>query len=317
MIAEKKLLEGTVEHGEIVLVSDTAGRALLQVKDVKVGNMKTRKRITASNKESRSAAVVVEDTDKDVEDINSREVMTFLPMDDQDDNSATPTAVSYARPLHTSHVDSKHQAVAQRPLVDYISSAGVTPSSLAVAPKRQVKFGLLPSRSTTSILKPPKRAIDDRRAQIGKLQAELAVLQAGSGDDAGVEEFAGYDVIDVPRPNTLWADDSDIMPEIRLRPTKQEREARYHFERRAGLLQKATPMVPPVSPMSFYQGIAVPPSARSKGKQRAFADPTTERGPADFSSPSSAALHAQVQAYARDRQWYSADGAGPSHGRYM
>ena len=285
-ITDDKLLEvGSVEYGEIALVTNLAGDPLLQVKDRKAGNVRSRKR-TAAKTEAYLASV-----DRDVEDGNTREVITFPPVVDEEEISATPIPVP--RP--------------QQSLVSYVSS-GATEPPPSIPPKKQVKFDLLPGAAIPPVPKLPHVTMD-RNAKIRSLQAELTMLQAKAGRE---EEFLGYEVLDVPVSDPYLAAGDYGLPEIRLRTSKPDTQF-LHADR----FPPAMPLVPRVSPMSFYQQTAVPPSARNfKGKQKAFPRQFSERPPVDLPSPS-VALRAQLDAYAQQRQWYSGDGAGPSRGRYI
>jgi hypothetical protein len=287
-ITDEKLLEvGSVEYGEIALVMNLAGEPLLQVKDRKAGNVRSRKR-TAAKTEAYVASI-----NRDVEDSNSQEVITFPPMVDEEEISATPMPVP--RP--------------QQSLVNYVSS-GATEPPPSIPPKKQVKFNLLPGAGAAipSVPKPPHVTMD-RTAKIRSLQAELATLQANAGRE---EEFMGYEVLDVPVSSDPYLAAGDYgLPEIRLRTSKPDTQFLH-----AGHFPPAMSSVPRVSPMSFYQQTAVLPSARNfKGKQRAFPRQFAERPSVDLPSPS-VALRAQLDAYSQQRQWYSGDGAGPSRGRY-
>jgi len=74
--------------------------------------------------------------------------------------------------------------------------------------------------------------------------------------------------------------------------------------------------VPRISPISFYQGIAAPPSARAaKGKHRAAPTPILEKSPNVSHQPSSP-LHAYGDAYTRQR-YVTDQMAGPSRETYL
>jgi len=159
------------------------------------------------------------------------------------------------------------------------------------SPRKQVKFQSLPIAEVASVLKSINISTDNhmaRTANIERLQAELAALQADS--TSLEEEFLGYKCVDISMPNL--ADGDYMLPKIRLVTSKCN--GLFQFRKSTGPVPKAAPALPQVSPMSFYQETTVPSSAQhSKGKQYAISQPTTL-------SSLFTSLHAQLNMYACD-----------------
>jgi hypothetical protein len=319
LVTEEKCFEGdSVEYGEIPLVIDRWGTALLQVKDQKAGNVqpiRTRKGSKAASK-FREPSISIDDQ---VEEINTRDVThpAATLVDDDDDELTSRAPMQNARAFlaqpQTPHLVS---TLPPPSLVNYPSSSFV-PSMRKTAAKNHVEFTLLPAAEISSSTKPPKFSQDIRTAKIERLQAELAALQANPAHELVEDDFGGYKCVDVSMNDNNGATGDpgdDILPEIVLRHRTDK--ALFQFAKHGGTVQKAKPAIPRVSPMTFYQGIVAPPSARAvKGKQRALPGSFINNPQVPLRSPSSP-LRAQIAAYTRDR--YLTDRmAGPSHGRYL
>lgn len=316
LVTEEKCFEGdSVEYGEIPLVIDRWGTPLLQVKDQKAGNVqpiRARKGSKAASK-FRQPSISIDDR---VEEMNTRNVTypAATLVDDDDDELMSCAPMQNARAFlpqpQTPHLVSK---LPPPSLVKYPSSTFV-PSMGRTAAKKHVEFNLLPAAEISSSTKPPKSSQDIRTAKIERLQAELAALQANPAHELVEDDFGGYKCVAVSMNDNNGATGDDTLPEIVLRHRTDK--ALFQFAKHGGPVQKAKPVIPRISPMTFYQGIVAPPSARAvKGKQRALPGSFINNPQVALRSPSSP-LHAQIAAHMRDR--YLTDRmAGPSHGRYL
>lgn len=283
-----------MEYGEIPLVLDRWGVSLLQVKDQKAGNVRKRKPSKATSKVHAPAAFI----DDEVEDLHTRDVRHLPPVsNDKDDD---PTS---ARKTRDAEHELRTPRVISQPVFapDRIAnqpSLGFATSQHNIPPNKHVHFTLLPAAEiTSSIPKPPN---DNRLAQIERLKERLALLERNRElEDNG---FSGYECLDVSMNND---NATDGLPEIALRKSKPE--GPFGFKKRAVPIQKSKAGVSRISPMSFYQGNVVPPSARGvKGKQRAVY----------YNAAPSSPLHAQHDAYTQQR--YLTDRtAGPSCETYL
>ena len=257
--------------------------------------------------------------DKEVEDLNTRDVTHPAPTLDDDDEEPTmitPTkkALTLQPKTQTLHIVSKPHSSAPSPLVNYLSS-GIPPSLRNMPPKKQVQFSLLPAAEISSMPKLPNTAREIRTVKIERLRAELAALQADPGCDSHDDDnFQGYECFDVSMSNQHGAAGSDRLPKIVLRRSKQD--GLFEFKKQPVPIPKTNPGVPRVSPITFYQGIVVPPSARGvKGKARAYSGPTVENAHIALHSPSLPS-HPQIDTYMQER--YLTEGAaGPSRARYL
>ena len=200
----------------------------------------------------------------------------------------------------------------------------------AVAPQKQLRFEPVPPKEIASARKPLVYT-RSQEEKIKSLKAQLAALQANRervADDAS--SSYEYEVVDVSMNNPN-GDDNEGLPEIRLHTSKNKRL--FEFEKSRAVVsrgdlgrygaqvpqepvRKVKAGVPRISPISFYQGIAAPPSARAvKGKLRVVPTPICEESPNTLHPPSSP-LHTYTDAYTRQR-YLTDHTAGPSRETYL
>jgi hypothetical protein len=281
----------SVEYGEIPLVLDRWGATLLQVKDQKAGNVRKCKPSKTTSKVHAPPASI----DNEVEDLHAREVRHLPPF--SNDN---PTSV---RKAHTAEHDLRTPRVISQPVFapDHIvnhASLGFATSQPNIPPNKHVQFTLLPAAEITPSI--PKLPNNKHVAEIERLKEQLALLERNrESEDNG---FSGYECLDVSMNDHNAADG---MPEIILRKSKPE--GPFGIKKWAVPIQKSKAGVSRVSPLSFYQGNVVPPSARGvKGKQRA----------AYYNAAPSSPLHARHDSYVQQR--YLTDRtAGPSRETFL
>jgi hypothetical protein len=198
------------------------------------------------------------------------------------------------------------------------------------APQKQLRFEPPPPNDITSARKPIVYT-RSHEEKIKSLKAQLAALQANRervADDAS--SSYEYEIVDVSMNNPN-GDDNEGLPEIRIRTSKDKRLFEFEKTRAVPLrgdlgrfgtqvpqepVRKVKAGVPRISPISFYQGVAAPPSARAaKGKHRAAPTPILEESPNVSHQPSSP-LHTYGDAFTQQR--YLTDRmAGPSRETYL
>lgn len=340
MTEEKSFDEGAVEYGEIPLVLDRWGVPLLQVKDQKAGNVRLgrkRKPSKAIAKVQAPFSSVVDDND----DGNGSNVTpSALTLDDEhasenvnrngnedgsgdgngnrsrSGNANANTNKSAKENMNANANENENTmtlmprqkpraAPITRPLVNY-SSSGIMPFTPDMAQRKQVQFALMLAAEISSETRLPEIANEIREAKIRKLRAELDALEGDTGLDLHGSDFQGYQCVDVSMPQHHGA---LPLPEIVLCQSKRD-----------GLLQRPVHIrkdtgVSRISPMSFYDRIAMPPSARGGKFKPAFPGPFANRTHMASHSPSSS-MRKRVDNYLNDR--YLDEGtAGPSRQRYL
>jgi hypothetical protein len=317
---EKEYERDSVEYGEIPLVLDRWGNALLQVKDQKSGNIRTaRKRKTG--KPSTTAVPSASLGDQQPKDCNYGGGTNAASAFDGDEPvPTTPVQKAHVNVVHSPPVFAQTPLPAPRHFVQYATTGLVpVPNDIPLAQK-QVRFQLLPPAEIKSIAKPPNMSESTRAAKIVGLKAQLAALEAQRVSEREDDTFKGYECLDVSMDGGNVTGNATT-PEIYLRRAKDTRL--FEFEKQPvplprgdvrhskgflghqGLIRRPKGGVPRVSPLSFYQGIAVPPSARvDKGKQRELV--------AVPSSP----LQEQFGPYTQQR-YLTSGSAGPSRETFM
>jgi len=208
--------------------------------------------------------------------------------------------------------------------LQYAKDSAAPASRNTAAPQKQLRFESPPRNETGPARKPIVYTRSDDM-KIKALKAQLAALEANRDASSGCE----YELVDVSmNPN---GDDNEGLPEIRLCPSKDKRLFEFEQTRvvasrgdlgRYGThvpqesVRKVRAGVPRISPISFYQGVAAPPSARAvKGKYRAAPTSIPEESPDNSHQPSSP-LHAYGEAYTRQR-YLTNQTAGPSRETYL
>ena len=165
--------------------------------------------------------------------------------------------------------------------LQYAKGSAAPASHGTAAPQKQLRFELAPQNEIASARKPIVYTQSDEM-KIKVLKAQLAALEANcervtDGASSGCE----YELLDVSMNNPN-GNDNEGLPEVRLRPSKDKRlfelEQTWAVTLRGDLgrsgthvpqesVRKVRAGVPRISPISFYQGVAAPPSARAvKGK---------------------------------------------------
>jgi hypothetical protein len=210
-------------------------------------------------------------------------------------------------------------------------------------PWKQLHFEPSPPNEIGSARKPivytqsHKDKIKSLKAQLAALEANRehvtdAALQPNDhvADDAS--SSYEYEFLDISMNNPN-GDNNEGLPEIRVHSSKDQHRRLFEFEKTRAVasrgdlgrfsthvpqdsVRKVRAGVPRISPISFYQGIAAPPSARTaKGKHRAAPMPILEENPNVLHQPSSP-LHTYGDAYTQKR--YLTDNmAGPSCETYL
>ncbi len=224
----------------------------------------------------------------------------------------TPVQKVHERKVQPLPVFGQPQTPTPRPFVKYASSVVDPAPCDTTPPNKHVRFQLLPPAEIKSIAKPPTMSYSTRAAEIKELKAKLEALEANGGSDRDEHDFQGYECLDVSMGDGN-VNGSRYTPEIRLFQFEKQHWPlpRGDLGRSNGFgapLRKKKAGVPHVSPLSFYQGVAVPPSARAdKGKQRALV--AVDHTP---SSP----LQGQLDGYTQQR-YLTSGSAGPSRDIFM
>lgn len=330
---EKGLLVDSIEYSEIDVVRERFGRPLLQVKDQKYGSI--RRKTTKATLDIRAPFPPIND---DNEEINNRKLIHYIPepaVDEEDGAQKTfkPAAAEVTHGFPCS-VTTSYQ-----PAAGFLVNHALPPgSSHEFAPaEKQVRFDLLPPAEISSIPAPWKPVTkEDREQRIKQVRVGLDHRYNIREQQMEEDDNIWYECVDVAMDKRSSVRDAgdEVMPEIILRHSKKDGRL-FQFERKpdpvprgelgrhhmgSGVPPREVPVrkqKPVVSPFRFYQGNAVPPSARaSKGKQRARPAPVAGSSHVASHPPSSPLQYRHVNPYAK-QQHLANTVAGPSREAYM
>jgi len=167
------------------------------------------------------------------------------------------------------------------------------------------------------------------KTQLAALQADhdYVVDVASEANNECVADDASstyeYEVLDVLMNNPN-GDDNEGLPEIRVRSSKDQHRRLFEFEKTQavasrgdlGCFGKVKAGVSRILPISFYQSIVAPPSARTaKGKHQVAPMPILDKSPNVLHQPSSP-LYTYGDAYTQQR-YLTDQVAGPSCETYL
>jgi hypothetical protein len=186
---EKGFESDSVEYGEIPLVLNRWGNALLQVKDQKAGNARITRKRRVAPVTSETRAPSVSTVDKEVEDLNTQHVLYPRTLLDDGEEPVTRSSLMPMQKARTFETIQYPRFVAAPQLSTPPRIVNNPPSG--IAPNHDTAVG----KGVRFALQPPAEISSSRATKIERLQAQLAALQANPGRNLSSDNFHHTNVL--------------------------------------------------------------------------------------------------------------------------